>query len=194
MKESYKSYVALAVGGVLFALATLAPFAFRGTQQTFIIVSSAPTPGCSAPGSFPSPNQCMNWVTPHATSIATIIGFVLLAAYAFLILQFFRRSGRNLVGKFMGHAVCISTITSAVVSGMYWLMRQHSQALTIAANQAEKGRPFVPVHHQAFGPGISPVAMVLFVLMYVGGVAVWWYILRISPSHIAGIKKDKLFL
>lgn len=197
MKLRYKKDIFLiGVGAVLFAAFILAPFMIRSSQQSFIVATSSGSDklDCVINGTFPNPNQCMSWIPPESITILGWIGAVLLIAY---IIGIYLHAQRMDDRKRLHHFITWQAITAlgvTFVAGItYMVLRSHSQAITIAANQQPGESLWIPVREQLFGPGLAPASVVILAVLYVVGSCVHWYALKLSPWRIAGVKKEKLF-
>ncbi len=190
----WKQWVLIFLGVALLAVSVLVSFAVRATHQFFIISTSAPFANCAAPGDFPHPNQCMGWETPRAVTALGFVGFFLLLGWTILLVRYMRSlaaSGR--IEKFATCHLAVAVPAAALIVAVHYSIKLHSQAVISAANPAPGGGLWEPVHRQLFGPGLPYAAAVLFAVMYVGSALTMWYIMRLSPSRIRGMKKDQLF-
>jgi hypothetical protein len=194
MKINYKDIAFILFGIALLAAAILTPYAIKATQQAFTVVSTAPIAGCIANGHFPNANQCMIWQTPPAVTRAAILAAVVLIGAIFLTRLYAKRiEDCSRLHQFTAWNMIATCIAAGVILGIYFVMKAHSQSITIAANPQIGTKLWAPVHPQPFGPGLNPATIIILTLLYAGSTILKWFAVKIDPRRIAGLKKEKLF-
>ncbi|MGF7229107.1 MAG: hypothetical protein ACQR33_03935 [Candidatus Saccharibacteria bacterium] len=218
---SMKWRLIIGVSSAVFVISALAPFLVRASQNFFSVGSRLL--GWGPQGAIQgAPQISIGWIRPPSITIFGACSMVVIVILGGTVLwQARRASSYREIRRVSSIQLCIAVAVIALTCATYTVMRQHSQAVGVGANNGQAYRlggnnaahcarvtlgehdsfsfsdasciRARTVPQARFGYGSTPVYVVLESIAYGLPALLTWYRFRLSPSRIGGQKKGELF-